>query len=373
MTYIAKQINDTYVVWFAPANRYMQLQKPAFRVLEDWSNTLPEMEIIQNCSCEFKLPNTEARRFVSEVIDLLMNLIDNNNVNPVLYRCDKSSFSYLNISFSTKNYLINDKIFQFRFSNPELEDLIHPGFGCLENKRPDSKTDYCFDLSQMGHQLYLQVDGLSCWKFPESKQEYFIGQVYIQMLNCMYQVTDAHWMGAVHASAVSAGNGAVLFAAPSGSGKSTFAAMLMKEGYKVLSDDFSPLSLNQNKVYPFPESISVKNRSLNVLKPFYSSLTESGDSIPDVVRELFLPVTAGMLPEPAAVKAIVFLQYDSATDLDFKKISNLDTMDRFLHEMWLPSSPEVASSFLDWYFQVPCYSLNYSDTEKAIESVKELF
>jgi hypothetical protein len=178
-------------------------------------------------------------------------------------------------------------------------------------------------------------------------------------------------MGAVHASAVTAGNGAVLFTAPSGSGKSTFAALLMNRGYQVLSDDFSPLSLDSARVYPFPEGISVKNRSLQALQSYFPSLADIGHSLPADVREVHLPLAKEGRPTP--VRAIVFLQYDPAVELEFQAITNLEAMDRFMQQLWLPPTPQVASHFMDWYFQVPCYTLHYSVHDKAINCLSKLF
>ena len=372
MKYIFRRIDDTYVVWFAPANRYMHLQEPAFRVFEGWSKELPEDWIIWNCAEEYQLSEARARRFVKEVTSRLQTLIS-STIEEKVVACSETCLLPNEQVFSAKYYLINGKTFRIRYGNHELKHMIHPGFSYLENELPESKANHCFDLFQNGDQLFLQVDEKTCWKYPDSKQEYFIGQFYTQLLNCLYQVTDEYWMGAVHASAVSAGKGAVLFTAPSGSGKSTFAAMLMKEGYRVLSDDFSPVSLNVPKVYPFPEGISVKNRSLQALQPYYPSLAQAGNCLPDGVREVFIPVTNGELTEPTDVAAIVFLQYDSTADADFKKLSNLEAMDRFLRELWLPPTSEVAAQFMDWYFQISCYSLKYSNTPKAIASLSKLF
>lgn len=373
MNYIFRHIDDTYVVWFAPGNRYMHLQEPAFRVLEGWGKELPEDQIIWNCANEYQLSVARARRFVKEITSQLQKLISNTREEKVTVNSEETCLLLNEQVFSAKCYLINGKTFRIRYGNHELEHMIHPGFSYLENKPDETIADHCFDIFQTGDQLFLQVDEKTCWKYPDSKQEFFIGQVFTQLLNCLYQVTDEYWMGAVHASAVSAGKGAVLFTAPSGSGKSTFAAMLMKEGYRVLSDDFSPVSLNVPKVYPFPEGISVKNRSLQALQPYYPSLAQAGNLLPDGVREVFIPVTNGELTEPTDVAAIVFLQYDSTADADLKKLSNLEAMDRFLRELWLPPTSEVAAQFMDWYFQIPCYSLKYSNTPKAIATLSKLF
>jgi hypothetical protein len=373
MTYIVKKIDQTYVVWFAPANRYMQLQEPAFRILEDWSNKLPKDQIIRNCAHEYRLRVGDARRFVKEMIGQLESL-STSTEETIVHLCTEEYPLPDQVSFTIRNYLINGTNFRFSYGHPDLEDLIHPAFGYLENKNSDATTGHFFHLFYRGDLILLKVDGLVTWSCAYSRPERFAGLVFLQLLNGINNTTNSHWMGAVHASAVSAGNGAILFAAPSGSGKSTFGAMLMNRGYRILSDDFTPVSLNQPKVYPFPEGISVKNRSLQVLQPYFPSLAEAGDSLPDEVYEVFLPITTnGELPEPEPVKAIVFLQYNPEIEVGFKTINNLEAMDHFLQQLWLPPSAEVASQFMDWFFQIPCYTLQYSDTPKAIESISNLF
>jgi hypothetical protein len=195
----------------------------------------------------------------------------------------------------------------------------------------------------------------------------------MQLLNGINDTTDGHWMGAVHASAVSSGKGAVLFTAESGSGKSTFAAMLLNKGYRVLADDYSPISLHQTRVYPFPEGISVKSRSRHVLQPFFPNLISPDVPGQEEPFEVFIPISDSTLPSPEPVIAIVFLQYDPVVELEFKSIPNLKAMDPFIQQLWLPPDGEVAVQFMDWFFQIPCYTLTYSNTQKAICSVAKLF
>lgn len=373
MNYTYRQIEDTYVVWFEPANRFMRLQAPAFRVLEDWTNKLPELQIMWNCAREFKLRMGDAHRFVIEVTEQLQSLVSNYRLDKIVSPSGRLVPLPDPATLSTKYYGINGQDFRFRYSHPDLEDLIHPGFVYLENHNPEDLVDHSFDLFYSGKQIILQTDGKNSWSCPDTASAQFVGLVYLQLLNCIYHSTDDQWMGAVHASAVTAGKGAILFTAPSGSGKSTFAAILMNEGYQVLSDDFSPVSLKNAKVYPFPEGISVKDRSLELLQSYFPSLGKSGESLPYDVREIFLPISNGALPAPAPVTAIVFLQYNPEVKVEFKKIPNIDAMDRFLQQLWLSPTSEVASRFMDWYFQIPCYTLNYSNTTQAIKTISKLF
>lgn len=373
MTYIFKKVDQTYVVWYAPANRYLHLQEPAFRILKDWDNQVTEDQIIWNCTKEFELPLSNAREFVKDVIRQLQSLAGKSNTDQFVSEITEPVRTPVTLSFSVKTYSISGKIFEFRFGNPYLEELIHPALGTHECNPEHNIAEYSFDLYNWSDQLMLHSNSGKSYTCPDTKIEYFIGLVNMQLLNSLNTTDNSYWMGAVHASAVISGKEAILFTAPSGSGKSTFAAMLMNLGYQVLSDDFAPISLNQPKVYSFPESISVKNRSLKVLQPYFPELAGIGDSLADDVSEVFLPVSRGQLPEPKPVKAIVFLKYDSTISFELKRISNLDAMDRFLKQLWLPPTNEVARQFMDWYFQIPCYTLTYSDTVKALDSVSGLF
>ena len=373
MTYLYKIIDDTYVVWFAPANRYMHLQEPAFRVLRDWDKGLPEEQIIWNCEKEYELSQEAAANFVQEVIGQLKKLSSNYREEQITVPCPETCPPPDAIPFKVKTYQINGSLFQFRYGDPYLEEQIHPGFASLEVKSPHRAASHLFELFSLGDKFILRTDGKNCWKCPDKKTDYYIGQVYMQLLNGINNTTNDHWMGAVHASSISTGTGAVLFTAHSGSGKSTFAAVLLKLGYHVFSDDFSPISLNNPQVYSFPEGISVKNPSLQVLQPYYPELVDSGESLSDHVHEVFIPISEGELPKPEPVKAIVFLQYNQEVELQFKPIANLQAMDRFLQQLWLPTTGKVAKQFMDWFFQIPCYTLTYSNTIKAISSVTKLF
>ncbi|HEY3371581.1 MAG TPA: hypothetical protein VGK10_12065 [Prolixibacteraceae bacterium] len=373
MSYTYRQIEDTYVVWLDPARQFMQLKAPAFGVLKDWTNQVPEIEIIRNCAHDYKLRMADAWQFVVDVKQQLRSLLSGERADEPLSPCREAIALPDYASFTARYYEINGLNFLFRYSHPELEALIHPGFGYLENQYPRREPDHLLELYYNGQQACLQLDNQKCWSCPDTDLPHFVGLVNMQLLNCIHDRDDDHWMGAVHASAVSAGKGAVLFTAPSGCGKSTFAAMLMHRGYQVLSDDFSPLSRSPSLVYPFPEAISVKDRSLELLQAHFPSLALKTNSLPYQVKEIFLPIAKGMLPAPEPVRAIVFLNYSQEGEQAFSKLPNLEAMDRFLQQLWLTPSAEVAAQFMDWFFQIPCYTLNYSDTTKAINDISNLF
>ncbi len=61
---------------------------------------------------------------------------------------------------------------------------------------------------------------------------------------------DLLWL---HAGGVEMNGMALLLAGPSGQGKSTFTTLLCAKGWRLLSDDVVPISMQENIAYPFPQ------------------------------------------------------------------------------------------------------------------------
>jgi hypothetical protein len=62
---------------------------------------------------------------------------------------------------------------------------------------------------------------------------------------------DLLWL---HAAAVERNGRALLIAGPSGQGKSTLSTKLCERGWRLLSDDIAPTSMEADIVYPFPQA-----------------------------------------------------------------------------------------------------------------------
>lgn len=62
---------------------------------------------------------------------------------------------------------------------------------------------------------------------------------------------DLLWL---HAAAVERNGVALLLSGPSGQGKSTLSTRLCERGWRLLSDDISPTSMNADIVFPFPQA-----------------------------------------------------------------------------------------------------------------------
>jgi HprK-related kinase A len=72
----------------------------------------------------------------------------------------------------------------------------------------------------------------------------------------------------LHAGAVERGGRAVLLPAQPGSGKSTLAAALACSGFRLLSDEFGVVSLDDGLLLPLVRPIALKNESIDVIRRF---------------------------------------------------------------------------------------------------------
>lgn len=70
----------------------------------------------------------------------------------------------------------------------------------------------------------------------------------------------------VHAGVVADKDGAIVMSASSGAGKSTLTAALMQEGYRLFSDEFALIDLDDAQIHPYPRPISLKQQSIDVVK-----------------------------------------------------------------------------------------------------------
>ena len=71
--------------------------------------------------------------------------------------------------------------------------------------------------------------------------------------------------------------------------------------------------------------------------------------------------------------AIVFVKYDTEVTYSLKRESNLVMMNDLIRQSWIAGTPEAAERFLQWYFNLPVYSLRYSDNALAVDGISKLF
>jgi len=385
--YLHVRVQDTDVVWLAGANRFLQFKEPAYYVFEAWTRNIAPECIATDCSSRYDLPPKEAARFVREILGQLDRLVE-QRARSMEHGAPASSYATvgegrrandtgLSAPFSIRICRLNNKIIIFQYGDHSLEAVFRPLFRQFEIKKEEETQVKDFGetitVFRENNRYYLRINQQSEQSFPDKDFEHFHGAVYMELLQILHGKMSCNWMGIFHASAVTDGKKALLFVAASGSGKSTLAALMMANGYRLVSDDFVPVALASPEVYPFPTAISVKRNARALLKTYFPSL---GGEIPAKERyhrESFLPLAQEsheLQPVPAA--AILFVSYDPRVEYRLTKESNLIMMNELLKQSWIPGNSSSAGGFLKWYFHTPVYQLTYSDVQKAISGLSYL-
>jgi len=267
--------NDTYVVWLCGINRYLQLKEPAFKVFEQWAKGSFKSDIAKACSIQYSLPEDESLRFVEDITNQVQSLFENKRPDSRKL-AEENNFVLNPEYFSVHTYHIGTHFFRFIYRNEYLKDLFHPLFHHHETDAvvPDHTR---FELFNEGGQDGFRVDNAEARFFLVTEIDGYQGAVFMEILNAIHGMSHADWMGVIHASAVTDGSSALIFAAPSGSGKTTVALLMMAAGFSILSDDFVPVSMQEPEIFHFRAGISIKPGAIPFLQEYLPRLTPAVD------------------------------------------------------------------------------------------------
>lgn len=183
----------------------------------------------------------------------------------------------------------------------------------------------------------------------------------------------------IHAAVLEKDNKAIILPAPPGSGKSTLCAILMQEGWRLLSDEHCLIDPASGQLVPCVRPISLKNRSLAVIQQRYPTAQIN------VIQQNTLKGTIGYLApseiswqqnlqktEPAV---IVFPKYDSDTATTLLEPIEQSTLlmhlalNSFNYSALGKQGFDVLSHLVS---RCPGYSLVYADTDDMLLKIKAL-
>jgi len=250
--------------------------------------------------------------------------------------------------------------------------LFHPLF--IHQEITKLKSGYVhFEIFSNGEQDAFAVNDSPAQYFRVDDIDAFQGAVLMEILNIIHGMQINDWMAVFHASAVTDGQSAILFTAPSGSGKSSIALLMMADGYNMLSDDFVAMSLQKTEIYHLPSGISVKSGSVKFMRKHLPQKEFLVNSEGHEAEHYLPPINKQGLLASVPIKAIVFVNYDPQVEFELKKESNLEKMDQLIKQSWIAGTPGAAERFLGWYFNLPVFTLRYSDNKKAVDGIRELF
>lgn len=194
----------------------------------------------------------------------------------------------------------------------------------------DLLADYQIDIASTSFlrsifrpQVAIKIDGHQ--PFNPIAPNKLLASVEWAMNWCVAAYDHTHLL--IHCSVVEKNGKVILFPAKSGSGKSTTSAYLALHGWHLFYDEMAVINLSSGEVQPVFRPVSLKNNSIDIIKPFIKDInnsylskvvtqTHKGDigHLRPLSRETFNKL------KPTKPTAIVFLDYNSHSDLSIYEV-----------------------------------------------------
>ncbi len=373
---IAKKIDNSHVVWFEQSNRWVQFEEPAWLVNKYYLKGIDKSTISKKIARKYQLPNNKCNIFVNTICSKISEFTKQQtaSTNNIIKNFSNIACSYP--LYSVRHYTIGNKHFTLNFDSRIAEYHIHPPLSFLEKENFET-VDIEYEIFSHGNELILREK--NCLETTSFHSDFnkLKQRLFKLITNNIHNKCDNDWMSFVHASALTNGKQTVLLASASGSGKSSMAALLQTKGLQLVSDDFVPIDAKSKRAFPFPAAISVKEGAFDLLSPHYGNLHEkSFNSYEFTNKSLrFLPPchTNSKTIKALPVKNIVFIRYNAQISCNLKLVPASESLKLFHEQAWVSGKPAHAKAFINWFAKVRCYSLEYGDTEKGINTMLQIF
>jgi hypothetical protein len=182
----------------------------------------------------------------------------------------------------------------------------------------------------------------------------------------------------LHAGVVERDGYALVFPALPGSGKSTLTAALATRGYRLLSDEFGVVCLEDSRLRPMLRPIALKNASIDVIRRWAPGAT-IGPRFPKTRKG----TVAHLAPDRAAVDrrdesaraaAVIFPRFDADIEFELSPVGRSHAFARlavnsFNFERLGPDGFDALARLVH---QCQCFELRYSSLERAVEELGKL-
>lgn len=268
-----------------------------------------------------------------------------------------------------------------RSDAPGLADAFHAVYSGFEIGAPDGFFDVAVSLRRargirryVRPQIEFVADGATVFApFPAA--------THLPLLEWGMNFLMAERLGfhlLLHAGAVELDGRAVILPATPGSGKSTLTAALATRGFRLLSDEFGVVRLDDGKLLPLLRPVALKNESIDVIARFAPQAV-IGPRFPGTRKG----TVAHLAPDRHAIDnrhvaadpaLIVFPQYDPTVDCRVAPEKRSHAFSRlsvnsFNYEMLGPEGFGAVSRLVE---SCRVYRLAYRDLDLAIAAIRDL-
>lgn len=364
-------ISDKSSVWFQESNQYVLMHPIEADLLLKIYIKESKAEIIKYCEEELNFNKEDSENLIKRIQDLIdqQKEIEKNRTISIQ---ENSLYSPTDLSIQ-RYYQIHNKVFFVEYQSAELELLIHPKFSHLEMEETGGFSSH-FQVFKQDDNFILKVDGEMIGAWNNENLHFLSGKFSMEFVNKMYEKKEDDWLGVFHASAIGDGNNALMFTGESGNGKSTICSILMSHGFNLIADDFVPLN-NTLMINSFPAALSVKKTAWDMLSKAYPDLIkEKEHEILKMNKTVkYLSPLSNSFKNSFPVKALILVKFQSDVSCELSSIPNDEAFQKLVPDSWLSPISANAEKFLNWFAEMPCYRLIYSDNQKMLSEVKGLF
>ena len=191
--------------------------------------------------------------------------------------------------------------------------------------------------------------------------------------------SNAHHFLNIHAAVVERDGRALVLPGAPGNGKSTLCAALVSQGWRLLSDEMTLVSLKDGLIYPVPRPISLKNESIDVIRSL-SPDVHIGRVVTDTAKGTIAHMRPPAYCVAAAAQAvspafIVFPRYRKGAHTRLTKMGRgralLAVADQSFNYHILGTEGFAAVS--DLVEQSDCYEFIYENLSEAFSVMEGLF
>jgi HprK-related kinase A len=176
----------------------------------------------------------------------------------------------------------------------------------------------------------------------------------------------------LHAAVVERGGRAVILPAPPGSGKSTLCAALIHRGWRLLSDELTLVSLADGLICPVVRPVSLKNRSIEIIRGFVQGAVFSEpthDTVKGTVAHLRVPARHIQRMHEAARPAwVVFPRWEAGAPATLTPLPKPDTVLELGSNSFNVQTLGAAGfqALVNLVDSCDCHGFHYGDLDEAM-------
>lgn len=193
-----------------------------------------------------------------------------------------------------------------------------------------------------------------------------------RMRSLAYQGTD--YLLSVHGAVVTKGRQGVLLPGQSGAGKSTLTAVLVANGYKLLTDEAAVLARDGCRALPVPVPVGLKAGSWPVAEALFPGFAAQAvhERWDGLALRYLLPPASARAETACAISHVVFPRFAAGADLAVTALTPVAALRRMTEAGYQVKEYLDAAKveqLLDWLSRVRCTALEYGSTEDALRGI----